>query len=104
MTASHKLRAAILLGALAVLALGTFVTPAQAGQPFGNTYCRDRAVFGNTLQFYPTTPFYGNYYRTTRCLPSYNFCPKPVCYPVTLYDCFGRPYVVNQSGYSTRQH
>jgi hypothetical protein len=101
MNALRKFCAAILLSSLSVLALGAFAAPAQAGQPYCGPYgCHKTPVYCNTLHFYPTSGLCGNYCRTTTCLPTYNCCPKPTCYPVTLYDCFGRPYVVYQTGYS----
>lgn len=108
MHALRKFRSALLLTSLSVLALGAVAAPALAVNAYGDNYCRDRALYGNTLQFYPTAYprasfsgnyFSGNYGRTTRCLPTYN-CSRPVYYPVTLYDSFGRPYVVVQTSYS----
>jgi hypothetical protein len=100
MNAVRKFRSLILVSSLALLTLGMHAAPAQAAYPFGNAYCRDNAVFGNTLHFYPTTPVYRKVYRTTYCFPTYNRCVTPVLYPVTLYDSFGRPYVVYQTSYT----
>jgi hypothetical protein len=55
MNALRKLRAAVVLGAIAMLGLGACAGSAYAHHPYANVYCRDRAVFGNTLYFYPTT-------------------------------------------------
>lgn len=101
MNTPHKHGAAILVGSLTLVAFSTFAPPAQAGKPFGGNYCHDRAVYGNTLQYYPTTTVYRPLYRTTYLRPTYNFCPTPIGYPVTLYDAFGRPYVVYTTSYPT---
>jgi hypothetical protein len=100
MNALRKLSAAILLGSLSLFALGALAAPAHAAQPFNDIYCRDHVVYGNTLQYYPTTSLYRSYYRTAHSLRTYSFFPQPVCYPVTLYDAFGRPYVVYPTSYS----
>ena len=105
MNALQRLRAAALLGALTLLALTSTATSAHAGYPYSNLYdCRDRVVFGNTLQFYPNakfnTPLYRANYRTTLYRSAYNVCPQRFGCPVTLYDSFGRPYVVYQTNYS----
>lgn len=101
MLASPKLRAAVLSCALAALAVGFTAAPALAKYPGGDVYCRDRAVFGNTLHFYPNSGLCGKYRRTSPCFSTYNVRPLVTGYPVTLYDSFGRPYVVYQTGYST---
>lgn len=74
--------------------------PAKAAYPLGNSYCRDRGVYGNTLHYYPNSGLSGNFCRTSPCLTTYNVRPLVVGYPVTVYDSFGRPYVVYQTGYS----
>jgi hypothetical protein len=106
MNAIRKFRTAIVVGALSFVALGALAAPAHAKYPYSNVYCRDvyfgsRAVFGNTLQFYPTTSLSRSYCRTTSFSPTYNFRANTVCAPVILYDSFGRPYFVNQTNYPT---
>jgi len=101
MFAFLKFRAAVLSCALAALAVGLTVAPAHAKSPYGNVYCRDRSVFGNTLHFYPNSGLCGNFRRTSPYLSTYNVRPLVTGYPVTLYDSFGRPYVVYQTGYSS---
>jgi hypothetical protein len=101
MNAARKLRSAILVGSLALVAVGTMAASAEAAQPYSNLYAHHRAVYGNTLQYYPTTTLPPHVFRTTHVLPSYKFRTTPVCYPVTLYDSFGRPYVVHTTSYST---
>jgi hypothetical protein len=90
MNAFRNFCAATCAASLSVLALGALAAPAQAAYPLSSAYCRD-AYFGNTLQYYPTTSFYGRRCRTTSCVGSYNVCPTTIGYPVTLYDAFGRP-------------
>jgi hypothetical protein len=99
MNAFRKTRTIALVGLVALLTLGSLTTPAQAGKPFCDVYsCRDRAFYGNTLHFYPNAGLCGNYsanYCVTQpCFRPFTSCLTPVCYPVTHYDCFGRPYVV----------
>jgi hypothetical protein len=106
MNALRKFRTAVVIGVLTLLALGTAAAPAHAKYPYSDVYCRDvyfgnRAAFGNTLQFYPTTSLSRGYCRTTSFSPTYNFRAKAVCSPVVLYDSFGRPYFVNQTNYPT---
>ena len=99
MNALPKLRAAILVSAFALLALSSTALPAQAAYPYSDPYFRDRAVFGNTSHFYPQTSFYGSHCRTTSLVPTYNLRANTLGRPVTLYDSFGRPYVVYQTNY-----
>jgi hypothetical protein len=99
MNAFRRFRAAILAASLSVLALGAFAAPALAVYPHGGTYCRDR-FYGNTLQYYPTTPVFSRYYRTTPHLAAYNGGLVPVGYPVVLYDSFGRPVGLYQTNYT----
>jgi hypothetical protein len=101
MNAFRTIRTALVLCTLSVLALSSTATSAKAGYPYTGLYgCRDRAVYGNTLQFYPTTTFYSTRFRTTVFVPTYNVYPTQFSYPVTVYDSFGRPHVVYQSNYS----
>ena len=105
MNALHTIRTVVLSGSVALLALGSLAAPAQAGKPCHDVYgCRDRALYGNTLHFYSNAGLCGNYsanYCVTKpCFRTYTPCLKPVCYPVTLYDCYGRPYVVYRTVYS----
>jgi hypothetical protein len=105
MNAFRRFRAAILAASLSVLAVGAFATPAHAVYPFGGSYCRDR-YYGNTLQYYPTTKFYGRYDRTTPYVGQ-AFLPagfgRQECLPhvVTLFDAFGRPVGLYQTNYTT---
>lgn len=101
MNALLGFRSFLLVSSLAIVSLGLFPAPTRATHPFGNVYYRDRVVFGNTLQFYPTTTVYPRFYRTKYFVPTYHRCLTPVRYPVSLYDSFGRPYVVHQTSYTT---
>lgn len=96
MNAFRKIRFAVLLGSLSVLALGTIAAPAKAG----HGYCGSYGYSGPYCN-YATTAFYGAYYRTAPCWPTYNYCVRPVSIPVTVYDCYGLPHVVYQTSYST---
>ena len=78
----------------------------HAKHPHSGVHCRDvyfgnRAVFGNTLHFYPTTSLRRSYCRTGSCLTTYNLRANTIYSPVILYDSFGRPYFVNQTNYPT---
>lgn len=109
MNALHPIRTFILFGSVAVLALGAIAAPANAGNPYFDNYgCRKPCVYGNTLHFYPTAGLYGNfngnnygtYCVTKPYFPTRQFYSKRISCPVTLYDSFGRPYIVSQTSSS----
>jgi hypothetical protein len=100
MYAFRRFRAAVLAASLSVLALGAFAAPAHAHHPYSGSYCRDRAYYCNTLQYYPTARIYSRCYRTTPCFITYNTCLVPVRYPVTLYGVVGRPVGLYQTNYT----
>jgi hypothetical protein len=87
MNAFRKAGLAVVITLVAVLALGVIQPSAEAG---GHNHHGHHFHHGHHhhVKFYPT------YY-----WPTYNYV-KPVSYPVTYYDCYGRPYVVWQTSYS----
>lgn len=94
MNASRKsiLLAATLL--IAALAIGMTASSAEAGN-HGYHNVHKIHSFG-----YPS--YFGNYssYYGHSCYwPTYQVV-KPISYPVTYYDFYGRPYVVWQTSYS----
>jgi hypothetical protein len=103
MNAFRKIRLAVLLVSLSVLALAA-AAPAKAGNHCGPHGCYPTS-YCSTYSCYPG--FYGSYCRTVPYCPTYNYCPtysyclKPICSPVTVYDCYGLPHVVYQTSYST---
>ena len=104
MNALRIFRTAAFTGA--VIVLGALATSARASHPFGDVYgCRDRAMFGNTFQYYSSfgscNGYAGDYCVAKPFVPLCRPSLRPVRYPVTLYDCFGRSYVVYRTTYST---
>jgi hypothetical protein len=97
MNAFRTIRTFALVGLLAVIVFGIGAASADAG---GKCY-----YGGGYSSSYCHTPTYNNCY-----YPSYNYCnyptydyscfyPKTCSYPVTVFDCYGRPYTVWQTGY-----
>jgi hypothetical protein len=91
MNACRKARLFVLLGLVAVLALGLSVAPAEAG---GHHVHKFHHVS------YPKYVNYGHYCPTAY-QPIVKYVVKPISYPVTHYDCYGQPYVVWQTSYQT---
>ena len=91
MNAFRKTRLFVLIGFVAVLALGFTAMPAEAGSHHNFHH------FHNVHSFYPS---YGNYCPTVY-QPIVRYVVKPYSYPVTLIDCYGQPYVVWQTSYQT---
>ena len=101
MNALKTFRDTFVLVALSALALVSTAASAKASYPYTGLYgCRDRVVYGNTLQFYPTTTCYSSRFRTTLVVPTYSVYPTSFARPITVLDSFGRPHVVYQSNYS----
>ncbi len=110
MNAFRKASVIVLVMLVAVIALGVFESSAQAGGGCHNyggggykcytpTYCNYgsygnySSCYGNSC-YYPTSCYdYSCYY------PTYQVA-KPIHYPVTQYDCYGRPQVVWQTNYT----
>jgi hypothetical protein len=88
MNAFRKIRILTLVALLALVVFGIGAATAEAGYHCGYKYA----------SYSPSYCYY----------PSYNYCNYdyscfyPKCsYPVTVYDCFGRPYTVWQTGYGS---
>jgi hypothetical protein len=95
----------VVFGLLAVLAVGFAAPSAEAsgchGYGFGYSYYTPK--YHSYSPTYCAYPSYANYgcYDYSCYLPAVQYCAKPYSYPVTSYDCFGRPSVVWQTGYNT---
>jgi hypothetical protein len=104
MNAFRKIGLVAVVALVAVFALGFLSSSAEAGgchsSNYGGSFSKYCGSYGNYNCYggscYPTTSCYGGscYWPTT-----YN-CLKPTSYPVTYYDCYGRPYVVWQTSYN----
>lgn len=107
MNAFRKTSLLVLVAFVAVLALGVFESSAEAGG------CHSSGYGGGSYSSYCNYGNYGNYsscyggscypascYSGSCYWPTTYQCVKPVSYPVTFYDCYGRPYVVWQTSYS----
>jgi hypothetical protein len=90
MNAFRKIRMFVLLGFVAVLALGLSTAPAEAGHHHFHKFHH----FGHKH-------FHHGHYWPTYYQPIVKYIVKPVSYPVTYYDCYGQPYVVWQTSYQT---
>jgi hypothetical protein len=97
MNAFRKISLVVLVAFVAVFALGVFASSAEAGG------CHSSGYGGGSSTKFCDYGSYGNY---TSCYggnwywPTTYPCVKPISYPVTYYDCYGRPYVVWQTSYS----
>jgi hypothetical protein len=97
MNAFRKTSLFVLVAFVAVLALSVFPSSAEAGG------CHSSGYGGGIYSSYSN---YGNYGNYSSCYGGNCYWPttyqyvKPVSYPVTFYDCYGRPYVVWQTSYS----
>jgi hypothetical protein len=89
MYAFRRISLVVLVALVAVFALGAFGSTAEAGH-----HGHGHHHHGHFHVKYPSHISYGTYW------PTYQFV-KPISYPVTYYDCYGRPYVVWQTSYST---
>lgn len=97
MNALRKVRVLALVALLVVVVFGIGTASAEAG---GKCHYGGYGGYSSSYCYTPT------YYKSCY-YPSYDYCnydyscyyPKFCSYPVTTYDCFGRPYTVWQSGY-----
>jgi hypothetical protein len=98
MNAFRTTRMFALIGLLTLVVLGLGAATADAGchgsYGFGSSYCNYSPSYCNYGSSYCYTPSYCNY--DYSC-----FYPTTCSYPVTVYDCFGRPYVVWKTGYNS---
>jgi hypothetical protein len=90
----RKFRFVVLLGLVAALAFGASADTAEAG---GHHTLYN---FHNVHSAYPNH-FYHAHYCPTVYQPIVKYVAKPYSYPVTLVDCYGRPYTVWQTSYQT---
>ncbi|MEX2316695.1 MAG: hypothetical protein WD669_06060 [Pirellulales bacterium] len=96
MNAFRKIRMLSLVLLVALMVVGLAATSAHAN---GGCYNGSSKYF-NTSCYYPTYTNYGNYGFDYSCFTPATYCaPQPYCFPVTMYDCYGRPYVVWQNSY-----
>ena len=100
MHAFRKTSFVVVLGFVVLIAFGLAATTAEAGG------CHHGYGFHSSYRIHNVGyPSYFNYSSYTSCygpscyLPTYQVA-KPVSYPVTFYDCYGRPYIVWQTSYS----
>jgi hypothetical protein len=105
MNALRKTRWFVLLGSLAALAIGFTASNAEAsgchGYGFSYASYSPKYCYTPTYCAYPSYPSYGACYDYSCSLPAVQYYAKPYCYPVTSYDCYGRPYAAWQTGYNT---
>jgi len=84
-----------------VVALGAFSSSAEAGGHYSSGhksfYSPGHFHYGGYSNY--GSCYGGNYYTSYYLPTSYTYI-KPVSYPVTVYDRYGRPYVVWQTSYS----
>jgi hypothetical protein len=90
MNAFRKSRLFVLVGLLAVLAIGLSAAPAEAG----NHHNFHKSHHVGHKHFH-----HGHYWGHYQ--PTLKYVVKPISYPVTYYDCYGQPYVVWQTSYQT---
>jgi hypothetical protein len=93
MNAFRNIRALILFGLLAVPALSLGPAPAQAG---GLHKLHSPKVHSVYPSYFHHAHYCPNVYQ-----PIVKYVVRPYSYPVTLVDCYGRPYVVWQTAYRT---
>jgi hypothetical protein len=87
MNAFRKIGLVVLIALVAVFALSLLESSAVAGGHHGHGHHHHGHFHVKYLD-------YGAYW------PTYQYV-KPISYPVTYYDCYGRPYVVWQTSYNT---
>jgi hypothetical protein len=96
MNAFRKIRLLSLIVLVALLAAGLATTSAHAnGSCHTPKYCAPS--YCTTNYCYPS---YCNYSFDYSCFQPASYCyPQQYCFPVTVYDCYGRPSVVWQTSY-----
>lgn len=88
MNAFRGISLVILVAIVAVFAVGVLGSSAEAGQ-----HGHGHHHHGHFHLTYPSYVDYGTYWPTYQSV-------KPISYPVTYYDCYGRPYIVWQTSYT----
>jgi hypothetical protein len=102
MNAFRTIRVLALVGLLTAVIVGFGAVSAEAGGCHSGGY-------SSYCNYSPSYCSYPSYCKTSYCYPSYNYCnydyscfyPKTCSYPVTVFDCYGRPYTVWQTGYGS---
>lgn len=90
MNAFRKFRVLALVGLLTAVVFGLSAATAEAGG------CHYGGYGGHTS--------YSSHYYPSYHYGSYDYScyyPKSFSYPVTSFDCYGRPFTVWQTGYGT---
>jgi hypothetical protein len=105
MNAFRKTSLLVLLGFVAAISLGSATTAEAGGCHHGYGIHSSYRLHGSYGLHHVSYPSYANYGTYTSCYGPSSYWPThrvatPVSYPVTLYDSYGRPYVVLQTGYS----
>jgi hypothetical protein len=91
MNAFRKISLVVLFAVVAVFAFGVSSPTAEAGH---HGHGHHHHHHGHFHVKHPSYVHYDTYW------PSQHFV-KPLSYPVTYYDCYGRPYIVWQTSYGT---
>lgn len=89
MYAFRRISLVVLVALAAVFAFGVLGSSAEAGH-HGHAHQHH----GHVHVKYPSYAHYDTYW------PTHEFV-QPFSYPVTHYDCYGRPYIVWQASYGT---
>jgi hypothetical protein len=100
MNAFRTIRTLSLILLVALLAINLTATSATAGgNCYSPKYCGPSYYSSNYC--YPTYTNYCNYGFDYSCFqPAVSYCaPQQYCFPVTTYDCYGRPTIVWQTSY-----
>ena len=92
MNAFRKIRTLALVSLFVLGLLGIGVGTADAGGCHYGGYGFHHVSYSPSYCSYTPSYSYSNY--DYSC-----FYPKSCSYPVTVYDCYGRPYTVWQTGY-----
>ena len=116
MNAFRTFRTFGMVGLLTLVAFGLAVSPASAHDKSkhsgsisinfgggsnkyfgGSSFCKYPSYCGTNYCYYPSYCSYPTY----GCFDSLYSCNSTVCYPVIVYDSFGRPMVVWKTGYGS---
>jgi hypothetical protein len=87
MNVCRRISLVLLVSLVAVFAFGAWSPSAEAGH-----HGHGHHHHGHFHVKYPSHVHYDTYWPHV---------VKPVSYPVTYYDCYGRPYIVWQTSYGT---
>ncbi len=114
MNAFRKARTLSLVLLVALVAVSFAANSAQAGGGC-HSYCSYPSYCSSSYCSYPsycnTSYCQPSYCYTNYCNYGYNYCnyapttyclPQQTCFPVTVYDCYGRPTIVWQTSYGVK--